>query len=359
MGLDPLRKQIDIIDRSVLKQLNQRAELAAKIGEYKHQAGLPIYVPDREEKLLQKLANINTGPLNEKAIRAIYREIISASIANESPLKIVYLGPEATYTHQAAVQHFGDSLHYQAEHTIADVFSSVSCGRAEYGVIPIENSTEGVVGHSFDLLAETSLSIIAQTYLPIEHCLISTSSLDSIKEVYSRDNALGQCRQWLNQTLPKAKWIATESTAEAVLNAKNADGRAAIAGKLAARLYDVSVVAKNIQDKADNVTRFLIISKEVCDPIDDRKEDDYKSSYLFSLHDKPGILQNALQPFSKQGVNLSKIESRPSRKKSWDYYFFIDIIGHHQDVKVQSAIGELQSLCVWLKWLGSYPNTKA
>ena len=314
-------------------------------------------MPGREEALLKKLVERNAGPLTEQAIRTIYREIISASIATEVSLKIAYLGPEVTYTHQAALQHFGSSVTYQPARSIAEIFSLVEHRQAHYGVIPIENSTEGVVVHSFDLLAETNLKIVAQTYLPIEHSLISDSTLDAVKQVYSKDNALGQCRQWLSRHLPYAEWVATESTTQAIQDTKKVPGRAAIAGKLAARWYQVPIIAENIQDKTDNVTRFLIIGKAEQNPSKPLGSGHDKSSYLFSLHDKPGALQHALQPFSKQSLNLSKIESRPSRKKPWDYYFFIDVIGHHQDPAMEQALAELKPLCAFVKWLGSYPNT--
>ncbi|MEO0794629.1 MAG: prephenate dehydratase [Verrucomicrobiota bacterium] len=354
MDLQPVRDKIDAIDREIIAKLNERFRLAAEVARVKHEAGLPIYHPEREEMLLRKLADLNEGPLPETGMRAIYREIISAMIGLEKPVVIAYLGPEATYTELAARKSFGSSLCYEPMPTIPDVFTAVEKMEADYGVIPIENSTGGVVSHSIDMLAETDLTIINQTYLTIEHCLISKSPLEAVTEVHSKDQALAQCREWLARHLPHARQVDADSTAQAVKLAGEREGIAAIAGELAAKKYDVPVVTKGIQDRSNNVTRFLILGREA---IGTGTGHD-RTSLMLSLNDQSGALENALKPFSSRGINLTKIESRPSRKRAWDYLFYIDIDGHWQDEAVQAAISELKETCPMVKWLGSYPVKK-
>lgn len=354
MNLSELRAQIDTIDKQVLELLNERVRLAVEIGRVKRADGGEIYVASREEEVLQRLALLNGGPLDEKAIRAIYREIMSAAIALEKRLVIAYLGPPATFTHQAALRKFGASVDYLALGTITDIFTAVEKGDADYGVIPIENSTEGAVFHSLDMLAETDLKIVAQAYMEITQNLISRSPLAEITKVYSKDNALGQCRLWLHRHLPHAACLDADSTTRAVEIARDTPGVAAIASSLAAEIVGVPIVAANIQDKADNTTRFLIIGRKSSRALGSGRD---KSSYVFSLNDEPGALLTALAPFSERGLNLSKIESRPSKRKVWDYYFFVDVLGHHDEPQLRAAIAELEKRCPFVKWLGSYPNT--
>lgn len=354
MNLSELRAQIDTIDKQVLELLNERVRLAVEIGRVKRADGGEIYVASREEEVLQRLALLNGGPLDEKAIRAIYREIMSAAIALEKRLVIAYLGPPATFTHQAALRKFGASVDYLALGTITDIFTAVEKGDADYGVIPIENSTEGAVFHSLDMLAETDLKIVAQAYMEITQNLISRSPLAEITKVYSKDNALGQCRLWLHRHLPHAACLDADSTTRAVEIARDTPGVAAIASSLAAEIVGVPIVAANIQDKADNTTRFLIIGRKSSRSLGSGRD---KSSYVFSLNDQPGALLTALAPFSERGLNLSKIESRPSKRKVWDYYFFVDVLGHHDEPQLRAAIAELEKRCPFVKWLGSYPNT--
>lgn len=357
MDLNSLREKIDACDQQVIKLLNERVQYALEIGRIKLENGADIFVPSREEEVFQRLTQMSDGPLNEKAIRAIYRQIISAAIALEQKLVIAYLGPEATYTHHAALLNFGESVEYTPLGTIPDVFLAVTRGEAHFGVVPIENSTEGAVFHSYDMLIETDLKILAQTYLRISHCLISNDSLENIKEVLSKDNALGQCRQWLGRHLPNATLVPYNSTAKAVEYARDNPGSAAIASRVAAEKYGVPIIAENIQDKSDNVTRFLVIGKSTTPGRTGNGKD--KTSFVFTLQDKAGALLRALQCFSFRGINLSKIESRPSREKTWDYYFFVDILGHKDDPMVVEAVSELETICPMVKWLGSYPNPDA
>ncbi len=352
--LEALRGKIDGLDRQIIGLLNERVKLAREVGRVKAETGSEIYVPSREEEVIQKLAAVSEGPLDEKAVRAIYRQIISAAIALERPITIAYLGPEATFTHQAAMKNFGESLAYQPYETIPGVFEAVEQREADYGVIPIENSSEGAVSHSYEMLVETDLKIVAQVYLEIAHCLISLSPLEKITRVLSKDNALGQCRQWLRRHLPAAELADCPSTARAVQHAREHSECAAVAGEVASVIYGVPAVASNIQDTRENITRFLVIGKK-CSPPMGRGRD--KTSLVFSLQDQPGALLRALQAFSFRGINMSKIESRPSRQKLWDYYFFVDIIGHIEDPVVQEAVAEMEKACPLIKWLGSYPNT--
>ena len=357
-GLDPAAQAIepaivDTLDLEIVNLLNQRVKHASKIGKIKHANGADYYDPTREVQVMTKVCSLNPGPIKNPTIRSVYREVISGSIALEKKLVITYLGPEATYTHQAAISNFGVSLDYRSSKTIHDVFSEVESGAADYGVVPIENSTEGAVFHSMDMLVESDLHICSQVYMPIEHCLISQSPLKEIQKVCSKDQALGQCREWLFAHLPNAEIFDLVSTAEAVRIAKETEGVAAVASALSAQRYGVKIQARGIQDRDDNVTRFLIVGKTQAKPLGDGRD---KTSLGISLHDEVGALEKTLQAFAKRGINLSKIESRPSRKKAWDYYFFIDLVGHHQDEEVQAALEDLREYCPFVKWLGSYPN---
>ncbi len=355
MDLDKIRSKIDALDSKIVELINERVKQAIEIGRLKEKTGKEIYDPNREAEIFRKLDSKNKGPLDNDAIHSIYREIISVAIAREKPITVAYLGPEATFTHQAAVKNFGSSLKYIPLNSFSEVFSAVENGEAQYGVIAVENSTEGAVTHSLDLLVETDLKIFAEIYLEVSMCLISNCPLEEIKEIHSKDIAIAQCRQWLSRQLPDVTEIDAPSTADAVRYVKNHPGTAAIAGATAATIYKVPVIAEKIQDKTDNVTRFLVIGNASSGKLGKGRD---KSSFVFSLQDKPGALQGALDPFSKRGINLNKIESRPSRRKLWDYYFFVDIIGHYEDTQVQEALEELKSTCPMVKWLGSYPNTK-
>lgn len=352
-NLDSKRVSIDSIDAKIVQLLNERLLLAGDIGKIKQESGQDFYDPAREALVFKKVSEMSEGPIKQKALEAIYREIISASIALEKELEIAFLGPEATFTHQAVLKNFGVSLKSVAMKTIPDVFSAVESGDCAYGVIPIENSTEGVVFHSMDQLVESDLKICAQIYLPIEHCLISKSSLEDIKEVHSKDQALGQCREWLRRNIPNAILVESNSTAGSVQVASERPEVAAIASRLAAEINNVPIVEHGIQDKAENVTRFLVVGKTEVQAIGEGKD---KTSLVISLKDQSGALEKALMPFARRGINLSKIESRPSRKKAWDYFFFIDLIGHIQDASVQEAMEELKECSSLVKWLGSYPN---
>ncbi len=356
MDLNPIREKIDQLDHQLVEIINQRLELAAEIGRIKRSTGGEIYVPEREDAVLRKVTATNRGPVKNEALQAIYRELMSAAIALEKPLMIAYLGPEASNTHAAAMKKFGASVEYHAMTSVSDIFTAVEKGETDYAVIPIENSTEGSVREALDSFVESDLKIVAQIYLEVTHALITNSQLEKITQVYSKDQALAQCRHWLQRHLPHAQLVEASSTSRAVQIARDEEGVAAIAGELAAQHYGVPVLVKNIQDKADNTTRFFVIGRKPAGPVGGGKD---ISSFLISLGDEAashsGALLKMLMPMAERGVNLSKIESRPSKKRPWDYYFFIDVTGHYDDPAMKEALTDLKQFCPLVKWLGSYP----
>ena len=357
MDLTPYREKIDDLDRQIVELLNQRLGLAAEIGKLKRTQGGQIYVAEREDAVVRKILALNQGPIKNEALQAIYREIMSAAIALEKPLLIAYLGPEATNSHIAAMRKFGASVDYHAMPTIGDIFTAVEKGEADYAVIPIENSTEGSVRETLDHFVDSDLKIIAQIYTEITYAFIANCPLEQVTKVYSKDQSIAQCRQWLARHVPNAQLIDAPSTARAVQIAKEEPGAAALANELAAQHYGVSVLARNIQDKADNTTRFFVLGKKPSGPVGGGRD---MTSFLVSLGDEAashsGSLLKMLMPLAERGVNLSKIESRPSKKRPWDYYFFIDVSGHYQDAATQAALAELKKFCTLVKWLGSYPT---
>ena len=353
MPLDDIRTEIDAIDTQLLDLLSQRADCVHVVGEIKKKEGLQIYAPEREELLLQKLVAKNDGRLPEKSIRAIYREIMSAALALEDDLKIAYLGPEGTWTHQAAIKKFGHSVNYVSQPNFADVFDQVARRKADYGVVPIENSTEGAVSHTLDLFVDSPLHICAQILTRIENGLMACIPREEIKTLYSHPQVFGQCRNWILQNFPHADLVEVSSTTKAAALAKqNAkDGAAAMGGPLAAELNGLTMLDECIQDRATNTTRFLVIGEKTCPPTGKDR-----TSILFSMHDRPGSLVKALHAFDSFEVNMSKIESRPSKQRDWEYIFYVDLAGHCEDKEVAEAIEELSKHCSLVKILGSYPD---
>lgn len=354
MTLSDIRKKIDELDSKLLVLLSERADLVHEVGVIKHKEGVAIYAPEREEQLLRSLAERNRGRLPEKAIRAIYREIMSASLALEKQLTIAYLGPEATWSHQAARSKFGASVEYAAQPSIAEVFNVVARGKADYGVVPIENSTEGAVNYTLDVFTDSDLKICAQFLLKIENNLIAKIPRSEIRRLYSHPQVIGQCRQWLRTNLPGVDIIEVASTTHAAALAANEPNSAAIAGRMAAEVYGLEILEASVQDSPNNATRFLVIGYDSCPPTGDDK-----TSLMFTVQDKPGALFSALEPFKNLGINLSKIESRPSKRKAWEYFFFVDVDGHASDANLVTALAELQKHCTFVKILGSYPRGKA
>ena len=352
MALDDIRKRIDSIDKELLALLNSRADHVHEDGLIKKTEDLQIYAPEREHALLQKLVNMNEGRLPEKSIRAIYREIMSAALSLEDDLKIAYLGPEGTWTHQAAIKKFGHSVDYTPLPNFAEVFDEVARRRADYGVVPIENSTEGAVSHTLDLFVDSPLRICAQILLRINNSLLSAIPREEIKTLYSHPQVFGQCKNWILRHFPHADLVEVSSTTKAahLAREKAADGAAALGGKLAAELSKLTVLEEAIQDRATNTTRFLVIGEKTCPPTGNDR-----TSMLFSVRDRPGSLVAALQAFDAFQINMSKIESRPSKQQDWEYIFYVDLAGHCEDEQVSSAIKTLEDHCSLVKLLGSYP----
>jgi chorismate mutase / prephenate dehydratase len=355
MNLQDIRKKIDALDRRILALLNDRARASREIGKLKEGHG--IYAPHREKEVLSRLKALNKGPLTGEAIDAVWREIMSFSISLEKKVTIAYLGPAVTYTHQAAQKKFGSSVEYSPCASITDVFADVANSRCEYGVVPVENSTEGAVNHTLDLFIDSELKIYGEIYLPVHHHLMSKGvPLASITQVYSKDQVFGQCRLWLEAKLRGVDLVETASTAEAaqiVANNSNSEGIACIASRIAADEYGLKVLASAIEDNPNNTTRFLVIARDEARPT---KGD--KTSIVFEIKDKAGALHDILVPFKKARINLTKIESRPSKKKAWSYFFFVDLEGHHDDARVKNALAALKKYCVFLKVLGSYPKAE-
>ena len=353
MNLDDLRNQIDSLDSEIVRLLNERINVVLSIGEEKKKAGAEIYVPARERAVFDKIKRLNEGPLPEESAHAIYREIMSAALALETEMKIAYLGPEATFTHQAARNKFGVSVDYLPTATISEVFDRVQNRSADYGVVPVENSTEGAVTHTFDQFATTPLKICAEIYLPISLTLLANQPREEIKLIFSKQEVFGQCRSWLNANMPNVKLSPVESTTKAVQLALETPGSAAIASVMASDMYSIDVLAGDIQDIQGNTTRFLVIA-----PKYGPATGSDKTSIVFGVKHKVGALYDALSVFKADQINMTKIESRPSRNKAWEYYFFVDIDGHADDPKVARALEELQEHCSLMTVLGSYPKAE-
>ncbi len=352
--IDRLRTNIDNIDDRILNLLNERASLVIDIGKLKSKGSREFYVPSREREIYERLQKINKGPFPDSAVRSVFREIMSASLCLEQPLKVAYLGPKATFTHLACMHHFGLSATFISKQDIADVFSDVERGKAMYGVVPIENSTEGVVTYTLDMFLDSELKILSEILLEVSLTLLSkTGRMEDITKIYSHPHAIAQCREWLNKNLPDVPVFETDSTAAAARMVFDDPNAGAIASELAANLYDLQIVEKKIEDNANNFTRFLVIGKTEQD-----KTGNDKTSVMFSIKDEPGALYKMLKPFANRGINLTKIESRPQKKRAWEYVFFLDVDGHIYDAHVTEAIEELEKMCVFLKVLGSYPKSR-
>jgi chorismate mutase/prephenate dehydratase len=351
MSLAEHRQAIDRLDREIVKLLNERTRHACAIGEYKLQHGQEIYAPHREQAVLTRICKLNEGPIRDSAMRAIYREIMSSSLSLEKTMTVAYLGPEATFTHQAAIQRFGSSLDYAPQKTIADVFAEVAKHRADYGVVPIENSTEGVVNHTLDMFVDSELKIVAQIMLPISHNLLSKVPRKQIKKLYVHPQTLAQCRLWIQKFLPDTEIVETSSNARSTQLAKRSRTSAAIAGALCSEKYRLPIIEHDVQDNAGNATRFLVLGRECSPPTGNDR-----TSIMFSIADQVGALHDSLAPLRKHKINMTKIESRPSKRRAWHYFFFVDFDGHHQDKTVEKAIKLLEQQCAFVKILGSYPN---
>jgi chorismate mutase/prephenate dehydratase len=347
------RKAIDKLDAEIVKLLNERTKHVLQIGEIKLKAGEEIYVPHRERAVLDRVCKLNAGPITNDSLRAIYREIMSSALSLEKSMTIAYFGPEATFTHQAAIRKFGASLNYSAQKTIADVFAEVARNRADYGVVPVENSTEGVVTHTLDMFVDSDLKIVAQIVMRVQQCLMSKGPKKDIQKLFVHPQSLAQCRAWLQNNLPHVELIETSSNARSAELAAKTKHSAALGGILAAQRYGLDVLEADIQDNSTNTTRFLVLGRQ-CSPPTGKD----RTSLMFSIPHQVGALHKSLAAFRKYRLNMTKIESRPSKRKAWEYFFFVDCDGHYEDKRVAKAIADLQEHCTFVKVLGSYPNSE-
>lgn len=342
------------MDNQILDLLNERAKLVIKVGKLKKAGNYDFHMLDRECEIYERLINRNLGPFPTEAIRDVFREILSASLSLEKTLKVMYLGPEATFCHIASIQQFGHAVSFYQAKGLADIFDEVEKGRMDYGVVPIENSTEGVVNLTLDLFIDSPLKICAEILLKVAHHLLSKSGkIEDIKRVYSHPQAIAQCTNWLAKNLPHIPVKEVFSTAKAAQHAAEDENVAAIASEFAAKHYNLSIVRRDIEDIAQNFTKFWVIGKK-----SPGRTGNDKTSIMLSLKDGVGALYHMLEPFADQGINLTKIESRPFKKKPWEYIFFIDIEGHAQDENVSLALQEIQKNSRFHKMLGSYPKSR-
>lgn len=356
--LDSLRQNIDDVDVRIQELINERARYAKQIGDAKQKGTndgpVDFYRPEREAQVLRGVAARNSGPLKDEEIVRLFREIMSVCLAHEEPVKVGYLGPEGTFTQSAVLKHFGLSVRPLPLTTIEEVFREVESGSADFGVVPIENSTEGTVNHTLDLFMNSPLSICGEVELRIrQHLMCSMDSLDKVERVCGHPQSLAQCRAWLREYLPNAEQIPVSSNAEGARRARDEAGMAAIAGDAAAEVYGLAILVSDIEDRPDNTTRFLVIGRS---QFPASGED--RTSLLLSAADTEdaGALQKLLQPLADGNINMTRIESRPSHQRKWHYVFFIDIDGHIEDAHVAKALAELETNAQLFRVLGSYPK---
>ncbi|MDP8215792.1 MAG: prephenate dehydratase [Candidatus Kaelpia imicola] len=352
MKIIEIRKKIDDLDKKIVNLLNRRARLITDIGKIKRKNNKSIYVPEREREVYKKIKSYNKGPIPGEYLEHIYREVMSSSLAIEKEITVAFLGPKATFTQLAALKKFGFSVRYIECSVITDIFNEVEKGNADFGVVPIENSFEGAVNHTLDMFIDSELSICSEIYLKITHYLLSKSkSVKELKKIYSKSEVFGQCRKWLESNAHGIDIAEVSSTARAAQIAAGEKGSGCIASKMAKDIYGLNMIASSIEDAPCNVTRFLVIGETLAQPTGRDR-----TSVVFSVKDKIGALHAMLLPFKRHGINLTKIESRPSKKRAWDYYFFVDLEGHCKDAKVAKALAELSDVTFSLKILGSYPR---
>jgi chorismate mutase/prephenate dehydratase len=355
-ALDALRADIDAVDEQLHQLLNQRAKLAQRAGISKHQDGHTVdyYRPEREAEVLRRALERNSGPLRNEEIVRLFREIMSACLAQEEPLKVAFLGPEGTFTQQALFTHFGHSVRALALSTVDEVFQEVEAGHADFGIVAIENSSEGTITNTLDRFLTSPLHICGEVELRIHHCLMGKmDALPRVLRVCSHSQALAQCRGWLDEHLPEAERVPVASNAEGARRARDEQGSAAIAGETAAEVYGLNILVREIEDRADNATRFLVLGRKLLRP-----SGADRTTLLLSIGDthSPGTLHRLLEPLARYGISMTRIESRPSRRRKWDYVFFIDIDGHAEDAGVRKALAALKQRASLFRVLGSYPR---
>lgn len=350
-----IRAEIDRTDDDILELLNRRARFVARVAELKEKMQAPFYVPSRERQIVDRLSAKNPGPFPTDAIRSVFQEVFSACLSLEKTVKVAYLGPEGTFSHMAVKRQFGLSARAIPMKTIASVFEEVERGGADFGVAPVENSTEGMINHTLDSFVDSELRISAEIMLQISLCLLAREEVDleRVERIYSIPVAFAQCRRWLANNLPRATVVESASTAEAA-RAAHGDARGvAVASEMAAKLYDLRILKRNIEDLTHNVTRFLVLGRQQADSTGRDK-----TSLLLTTRDEAGILYRVLGGFAQRGLNMTKIESRPSRRRPWEYVFFVDVDGHERDERVAEALREVRAQCESLKVLGSYPKAE-
>lgn len=353
--LRQIRERIDALDEQIQGLINARAELAQEVARVKLEVGdeALFYRAEREAQILRRVKERNSGPLPDEAMARLFREIMSACLALEQPMTIAFLGPEGTFSQEAVLKHFGHAVMASPQAAIDEVFREVEAGSADYGVVPVENSTEGAVNITLDLLLRTSLKICGEVELRIhDHLMSREETLDAVQRVYSHAQSFAQCREWLDSHLPNVERVAVSSNSEAARLAAGESGAAAIAGATAAELYGLNRLAENIEDAPDNTTRFLVLGREDVPP-----SGQDKTALLVSTRNQPGALFELLKPLAENGVSMTRIESRPSRQGMWDYVFFVDIEGHRETPAVAQALSELEKNASLFKVLGSFPKS--
>ncbi len=353
--LDQLRGQIDVIDQKLVELINKRAEVVVRVGQLKRsvKGAPPIYAADRERAVLDKVKGFNKGPLPDKVLLAVYRELMSGSFLLERPLRIAYLGPGGSFSHAAAMLKFGQSVEYEPQTDIRGVFDEIGRGHCDFGVVPVENSIAGGIIETLDSLIASSVVICAEMRMAVHHCVMANCGLEDIKVVCSKPEVFAQCRNWLASTLPQADRLATPSTAHAARDAATEPGTAAIGAAPAAELYGLRIICENIEDISNNVTRFFVIGAEPA-----RRTGNDKTTLVFSTADRAGALLDCLQVFQRHNVNLSNIESRQSTKRQKEYFFFVDCEGHQEDEAIKAAMREVRRHALHLSVLGSYPRSQ-
>jgi chorismate mutase/prephenate dehydratase len=352
--LEGKRREVDRLDEEIVKLLNKRAHLAMEIGRIKRELGMDPFDPVRERDVMKNVIScLGDGPFPERALKAVYREIMAGCRLLEREITVAFLGPEASFTHQAARMRFGEGAIYLSRDSVSDVFEEVRKGEADWGVVPIQNSIEGIVKGTLDEFVESDLKICDEIVMRIELCLLSNApSIAEIERVYTNPMALGQCRKWLQKNLPKAEVIEVFSTSEGARRAVSDPRSGAIAGEAAADIYGLRILKKGIEDYAHNMTRFLVVGREMAS----RRTGKDKTSIAVAIKDRVGALHDLLKPFKEKGINLTMIESRPMRTASWDYIFFLDMNGHIEDEEVAAALEEVRGMATMFKILGSYPS---
>ncbi len=351
MSLEELRKKIDELDCQLVQLLNERARVVVEIGKLKNKADKPVYAPDREKQVFRRIAEANNGPLPDKCLVAIWRELMSGSLILERPLRIGYLGPQGSFSHTAAMLKFGQSVEYEPVADITSIFEEVSKEHCDLGVVPVENTMGGGVIETLDALIDSDVKICAEILMAVHHNLLANCSLEEIEKIYSKPEVFAQCRGWLSATFKGAQTVPVASTARAAQLAASEPASAAIGSRVAAELYGLGIVCENIEDITNNVTRFLVIGREDAKPTGEDK-----TAILFSTAHKAGALADVLDVFKRYSINLTNIESRPSRKRQWEYYFFMDFLGHRTDAHVQEGLEEASKHCLQLSVLGSFPR---